>query len=231
MKFSVVIITYNKLKSLPKVLEAINSPYVGELILCDDSSDDGTFEFAQESKRFTKLWRKEKHDKYALNTLRNKGVENCGFDNIVILDGDCVPSVSLFEGHCHVLSSDDLVISIGFTHHFDGAGEKIQRADNRIQMLKDKDMGPLPWCECFGGNIAFSKKVYNIVGAFDENFNGYWGFDDIDFGYRAIKSGVKLIAHKKTIAKHLAHPHNCVEHANCHGRNYRLLIEKHGKIY
>jgi glycosyltransferase involved in cell wall biosynthesis len=228
---SVVILTYNKIVSIHKVIEAINSPKVGEIILCDDCSDDGTFEWAQKSGKFTKTWKKDKHDHYALNTLRNKGVELSSFDYVVLLDGDCVPEPGLFDGHIKVLESNELVISIGFTHHYDESGVTLQRFDNRIGMLKGESIGPIPWCECFGGNMAFSKKVYNLVGNFDENFNGYWGFDDIDFGFRATKSGVKLMAHQETIAKHLAHPQKAVEHGNCYGRNYKLLINKHGRIY
>lgn len=229
MKYSVLIITYNKLSSIEKVTKAACSQQADELILCDDCSSDGTFEWAEKSGYFKTLWKKPQHDQYALNTLRNKGVELCSNSYIVILDGDCVPGPSFFDGHNDVFTHASECISIGFTIPHDSTGEKPVSHDPRLKET-NTPVREMWWGECFGGNIALTKNIWQKVGGFDEAFNGHWGFEDLDFAYRAHKLGYKFYSSCKTQVKHLQHPPTVSDHYAGKGRNYQLLISKHGKI-
>lgn len=229
MQYSVVILSYNKLPQLPTVVEALKQPQIGELILCDDCSDDGTVNWAENCGKFNKIWVKKEHTNYALNTLRNQGVSICSFPNIVFLDGDCVPETSLFSGHDNVFRCFPEVVSVGFTIYYDSEGKNILKKDGRIPS-DGISLVELKWKECFGGNMAFTKSIWEKVGGFDEKFNGYWGFEDLDFAYRASLFGVKFYASRQTVAKHLDHSLKIHEHRHPRGRNYYLLREKHGPI-
>lgn len=44
-----------------------------------------------------------------------------------------------------------------------------------------------------GCNFSFKRKVYETIGAFDERFQGVAVREDSEFGYRAFKSGFKMI--------------------------------------
>ena len=42
---------------------------------------------------------------------------------------------------------------------------------------------------------TFLKKDWESVGQFDADFDGHWGFDEVEFAYRLKKAGVKLTCH------------------------------------
>jgi glycosyltransferase involved in cell wall biosynthesis len=229
MYYSVVILSYNKLPQIQKTVAALNANQVRELILCDDCSNDGTYEWAKSCGRFNHMWQKETHDKYSLNTLRNKGVELASEPYVVFLDADCVPQANYFEGHDAVFKCFPECISIGFTFPCDERGESILMNDPRLRG-GDNPLNSMWWGECFGGNIAFTKSIWENAGKFDEEFNGSWGFEDLDFAYRASLKGTQFYSHRATVARHLRHPPTVHDHYAGKGRNYKLFVQKHGKI-
>jgi len=231
MNYSVVICSYNKLESLKIVvsgLQKIDGFENHEYILSDDFSTDGLIEWAHSCGFFDCVIQAEGDGGYRLNTLRNNGFERASNDVVVILDGDCVPVPTFFHGHSNVFSNYGNAISVGFTDFFDSDGKNMIRKDPRWGDGSG-DVKKITWRDVFGGNIAIPKKIWNEVGKFDIDYNGEWGFEDLDFSFRANAIGVDFIADRRTVANHIQHPisksHNA---SNLHGRNNTLFLSKHG---
>jgi GT2 family glycosyltransferase len=54
----------------------------------------------------------------------------------------------------------------------------------------------------YGCNVAVSRAAAIEVGGFDEAFNGAWGYQDIEFGYRLFSIGTFLVAEQRALALH-----------------------------
>jgi GT2 family glycosyltransferase len=61
--------------------------------------------------------------------------------------------------------------------------------DRRFPELERLDDVEHPWALMHGGNIAFPKDAADDVGGFDAAYDGEWGYEDIDFAFRALTWG------------------------------------------
>ena len=67
------------------------------------------------------------------------------------------------------------------------------RKDKRIPELKQLMIHPFP-INCFhGGNVAYFRDDALNAGLCDEDFNGNYGYEDIEFGQRLFENGTKLV--------------------------------------
>jgi len=46
-----------------------------------------------------------------------------------------------------------------------------------------------PWAYYYGCNCIYPREIANKIGGYNENYDGYWGYDDIEFAYRMISEG------------------------------------------
>jgi glycosyltransferase involved in cell wall biosynthesis len=234
MDYSVIICSFNKLRYLKLVVDALKAAVGGgrrEFILSDDGSDDGTLDWSVKRGFFDKVV-VHGGGSYRLNSLRNSGVRLASCEHVVILDADCVPQPSYFSGHDAIyahnvaVAAGGEVISVGFTDYYDEDGKAMIHEDLRKKGLKGGDTCPIRWNDAFGGNISFPKSVWEKIGGFDEDYNGCWGFDDLDYAYRAGKKDVKIVAHRESLVRHYRHPVR--KDNNLKNRNNRLFCDKHG---
>ncbi len=81
---------------------------------------------------------------------------------------------------------------------------------------------------CFHGcNVAFRKLDAEAVGLFDPTFDGYWGYEDIEFGYRLYKSGVKLAYNAEGIVYHQENDVLAIsDRLNGRQRNLKIACDK-----
>lgn len=110
---SVVIPTYNRKSSINEVLTPLlNDPGVGEIVIVDDGSTDGTTEFlsqwAKDERRIRLLTQENAGQEFA----RRRGLEESEFEIVVLLDDDVVPGVGLASAHArwHVSAENRLVV-------------------------------------------------------------------------------------------------------------------------
>lgn len=76
------------------------------------------------------------------------------------------------------------------------------RKDKRILELGQLSLHPFP-SNCFhGGNVAYWRDDAIDVGLGDEDFNGNYGYEDIEFGQRLFENGTKLTFEKGATAYH-----------------------------
>jgi len=64
--------------------------------------------------------------------------------------------------------------------------------DRRLEEFEEFDSHPMPFHCCHGCNMGIRRIDLQNVGGFDEDFDGYWGYEDIEFGYRIWAQGAKI---------------------------------------
>jgi hypothetical protein len=76
------------------------------------------------------------------------------------------------------------------------------RRDKRILELEQLNVHSFQG-NCFhGGNVAYWRDDAIDAGLWDENFNGNYGYEDIEFGQRLFENGTKLIFENGATAYH-----------------------------
>lgn len=218
---SVIIPTYNRSDELRRTLESLSSQITTEpfeVIICDDGSNDNSFEV---TKDFTDkltvryVWHEDKG--FRLSAARNLGAALSRARNLIFLDCGTLANPHLVESYCLRLHEGGIALC-GPTFGWDFTGEEALRfrallrgndwgnnfrgmqhvpgfTDKREQFWGEEAANgnpvPLPWRLFWGRNIAVPRDAFEAVNGFCEDFTTY-GVEDIEFGYRLEKSGVTL---------------------------------------
>jgi GT2 family glycosyltransferase len=184
-----------------------------EVIIVVDGSDDGSAKALKELKvpfPFTVL---EQANRGAA-TARNHGASVARGEILFFLDDD-------MEGHPRLLAEHDRSHRAGadvvFGHlplhpnspaNFLSAGIKWW-TDGRLQRLLSPGAS-LTLHDLMTGQMSLSRELYYRIGGFDTNFTlgGTFGNEDIDFGYRLMRAGYRLVFNPDAISwqNYVVHP-------------------------
>ena len=224
---SVIICNYNLLPQLEAVAIALREFHVDfELILSDDHSDDGSVEWAEKSKLFDQIYVKPVREDFSINTIRNEGIQLASSETVILLDSSNIPSANFFTGHQAVLDAFEDVLSIGLLIRCDA--QNTETLHNRKVISQQKTFMSVMPAGVQGGNMAFTKALWEKVGKFDEKFNGSWGWDDNDFAIRVLIHGGVVMSHSDSLAIHLEHEITWSREPQ--GKNLELLKSKFGSL-
>jgi GT2 family glycosyltransferase len=64
---------------------------------------------------------------------------------------------------------------------------------------------PHRWVGCTGAHISISRDSFRTLGGFDESMGLRWGAEDMEFGYRAEKKGIRIIHALEAVVCHMDH--------------------------
>jgi glycosyltransferase involved in cell wall biosynthesis len=190
-----------------------------EIVIVDNGSDISLEENIAEFVRYLdiKLIVRSVKNHFLPGTARNIGVLCSKYDNIVFLDSDCIPSKNFLINHWNIISPpNSKVASIGHRVFIDAKNLDVKliqsssffnsefkivksesnymsKEDRRLPELRVLEGHPAPY-NCFHGcNIGLKRHHFIQVGMFDPLFDGYWGYEDIELGYRLFNYGIKPI--------------------------------------
>lgn len=190
-----------------------------EVIIVDNGSDISVRENIAEFFKYLdiKVIVRSVNNHFLPGTARNIGVLNSKYDNIIFLDSDCIPSKHFLNNHWSVIAThNSKVASIGhrvfidsqkidaqliqssvfFNREFtivNSESNYMAKEDRRLPELHVLEEHPAPY-NCFHGcNICLKRNHFLEVGMFDPIFDGHWGYEDIELGYRLLNYGIKLI--------------------------------------
>jgi GT2 family glycosyltransferase len=240
---SVVLICHNKADNLVTILGSLatNTRRPDLVVLSDDGSDDGSVELfrttcAQGCLNHVVIDHPRAANfgpAFRINSLRNDGIRACPRGLVVVLDADLLPGRTHIESHVqmHALHPQQTVISTGprlESANPDGSGPvNFMWGHEPVAMIQPSPDQPIPsWTAMPGSLMAITTGFFEHMGGFDTDYDGHYGFDDMDFMYRASQTGVFFAGDFGAYVIHL--PHRPVFAQRTNERNRKLFQSKHG---
>jgi len=200
MNISIIIPVYKRTEWMERCIERIQSQKCSEqfeVIIVDDGSPNGrlfetiTKNVKQQSDRAIHYLKKVHAGPAA---ARNYGVQFSKGKILCFLDDDSMPEKDWLEEITRPFYSDS---SVGVVS---GKTLSLDRSES-LSLLLEKAVYPRKsWASC---NIAYSSKVFNALGGFDEYFTQA-SWEDNDLGLRARWGGYVQRYNEKAI---VYHPH------------------------
>lgn len=211
MHISIIIATRNRCSDLSRAIESIEDVLVPEgcdceIVVVDNGSTDETpsvcSTLAKGGRKSLKYIYDPQHGKSA---ALNRAVRETQGDVLAFTDDDCIVDPNWIKEIVREFASDKhLALLGGGVRLYDERDVPITTVDGRgkieITSLSMVLRTPL----VIGCNMAVRREVFTRIGAFDV----YMGpgtnavFEDLDFVYRAVKSGFKAVFSDKAVVYH-----------------------------
>jgi glycosyltransferase involved in cell wall biosynthesis len=195
---SVIIPTFNSMRCLRDCLESVVTASQRckgvELIIIDNGSADGTYEYLVSN--YASRARLFQIKDVTVAGLRNYGARISRAQYLSFIDSDCVIPPDYFQSALAVFASRDADATGNYYDLPQSTGwvqetwyNLNRRATNRY----------VPYL--FAGNFIVKRSVFELVGGFDETLiTG----EDAELGVRMTKAGYKIFASADVSALHLA---------------------------
>lgn len=166
------------------------------------------------------------HLGYRLASLQNLAVVRATHDFIVKLDGDCVPQDGWLTAYRKALRPGRLIAGRIDWQFSDGTVKPDWRFKDGTVSDKARwegDQFMLPH-RVWGGNFGFYRPDLLKLGGFSTDFDGAWGAEESDIGWRYHYAGYELLFLDKARVIHQYHP-ECPAKRLAR-RNRQLLAQK-----
>lgn len=183
-------------RNLPKILAL---SMVGEWILVDDGSTDGSASWTRKNFPEVTVLAKRKNEGFVKTV--NAGVAASKGKLVAIVNPDLVPKKDTVEkAASHFTNPRVFGVTFRETNE---AGWGIASWKHGWIEISAGDQNHRGAHETFwgsGGETIYRKKVWEMLGGYDEIFSpGYW--EDVDIGFRARRRGWKLIWEPEAIVE------------------------------
>lgn len=201
---SVIIPTYNRKEMLKKCLKSVlsvNYPkYRYEVIVIDDGSTDGTYEFLMEVAKEHQNLRILRQENRGPAAARNLGIRNAKGEILFFTDDDCVVPKDWIKIFLEVFEEYPEIAGVG--GYLEAPNEILKsnifaRYESLMSEILYKPrstgfyIGGVETPCVVTNNCAYKKEVLKEVGGFDENFSVAAG-EDADLKLRICLKGYKL---------------------------------------
>jgi len=242
MRASVVIPTFNRLQDLQRVIEAIRSQAVLqgselEVVVVDDGSDDGTWEWlsGQVGEPGLVAVRQENSGPAA---ARNRGVEAAGGEIVIFLGDDTVPQPGWLVAHLEehrLFAGRDPVAVLGYTSFPPTADSAFSRFINeygaQFGYLIIEDPCSLPFNFFYTSNISLPRSELERYNGFREDFPAA-AWEDIEFAYRATADGLRIRyqPRARTIHYHCVRPRTFCRRQRTSGHSAAIFANLHPEL-
>jgi GT2 family glycosyltransferase len=202
MDISVIICTHNRSHDLKAVMNSLEQLIIPkglkwEAVIVDNNSNDDTkslvHDFVQKGTLPVRYMCERRQGKsYALNT----GIEDARGEILAFTDDDCITDPQWIMSILEEFTSDASLSGIGGRVELYDKGDKpVTIRTNRERKLfssLDQLFSLIPGC-----NMAFTRRVFDVVGGFDTNLGPGTKLrliaEDSDFLYRVFKKGFKVV--------------------------------------
>ena len=207
---SIVIPTHNRKESVVRLLkQIINNDYKKlEIIVVDDASSDGTYEFIQSEIKDPRLKIIQNKKNLFAAASKNVGAEKAQGEFIFFIDDDNVVSNHLISNLVKVISSDEKIGEVGPVMYFYSKKNKIFWAGTNRNMLTSKTNFRLNFKNLSNTKVWDTDDVLNaymvrssVVKNHKIKFKDKLGimYEESDYAYRIRKLGylVKVVRDAK----------------------------------
>lgn len=210
LSFSIIIPTWNRKKLLQEcinsVIQMTDVEREFEIIICDSFSEDGTqddLEKLLKDKYYSNLKVFQLNDNNICKK-RNHGIKKSSYENILLLDDDCVFIDNVLKNYEQYLTQfDDKYIFCGKyktnssllrnSNYYRYRDFKNYNLNDSHPTKIDKNLKHINFYNIVTGNMAFKKSMIlkkNIF--FDERIFGN-AFEDAEWGYRIMENNLNII--------------------------------------
>ena len=202
MKISVVIPSWNGAallrRNLPAVLAACERYGDGEVVVCDDGSDDGTAERMARDFPAVRVVMRSVNGGFA--KAANDGIHAASGKIVVCLNNDIRPEpdflghlVRALEREPDLLAAAPRILNQRFGGDEARTLAVFRRGfvdlvfpDREVHPLPER--GPSPILYACGGAAAFRRERFLALGGFDASYHPFY-WEDVDVGWRARRRG------------------------------------------
>lgn len=174
-------------KNLPVVLKT--SPEVNKVIVVDDGGTDNAPEFIK--KNFPEVICIRHSENLGFSISVNEGVRNSKSDYLVFINNDVYPEVGYINSALKYFK-DPKVFAVNFNEK-NSSWPLVSWHSGKFQFTRGEDKKhPHYSAWPSGGSCILRRSVFVKLGGFNEIYSpAYW--EDIDIGWRAWRSGYKII--------------------------------------
>jgi GT2 family glycosyltransferase/peptidoglycan/xylan/chitin deacetylase (PgdA/CDA1 family) len=239
MRFSVVIPTFRRRDRVLHNVAALagQTERDFEVIVVDDGSGDGTPGALRELQVPFPLTVIEQENLGA-GAARNAGVARASGELLLFLDDDMEADPRMLAQHdrSHRDGADvvlgDLPLHPSSPSNLLSAGVGLWARTRRERLTAPG--AEIGLGELLTGQISISREDYDRVGEFDPSFTreGLFGGEDIDFGFRVLKAGLRVVFNPAAISRQYydVAPSDYLRRAREAGRSDQELILKHPEL-
>ena len=192
MKLSIIIANYNQNMTIVNLLSQIDSWNPdAEVIIVDDGSKG---EWNIDDYKIDVKYYRQRDKGFRLWKAFNAGAKLAEGEYLMFLDGDTIAKDNFIEKIIPYLNPNRV---ISLTRHAITDDGKII-PDDRKKRITEENF----YEHATGGTLIILKKLFNLCGGFDENYQ--YGLADFDLAYKAMKQGAEGYLSKVEIY-HLEH--------------------------
>ncbi len=206
-----------------------------EVVIGDDGSSDDTFEMVKTFEdKINIRYAYQIDDGYRPGAARNMGIKLSEGTYCLFIDSGIVVKSDCLEQHilCHEKWENEVAV-MGYIYGYGGGTNEVELKtlvdpndadssiaklietgkdwvwdlrENIFQKYNDKiEELSVPWAYFLGGHFSVKTQSLHEIGLFDENFDGTWGNEDIDIGYRLHKANHGIVLCREACVLHLPH--------------------------
>lgn len=216
MKASIITPNFNGMKFLKNFLDSLNNEYkfIGEVILIDNGSTDGSQDFIKNYSRNLKFPVKivENTQNLGFSRAVNQGIKISSFEYLFLLNNDTEVKKGTIYHLINCLTSDTKIFSVSAKilqydnpNLIDDAGDEYtllawtkKSGNNQLSDFYKEKREIFSSC---AGAAMYRRNIFDIIGYFDENFFAY--MEDVDISYRAKIYGFKNYFCPEAIVYHV----------------------------
>ena len=214
MKVSVVTPNYNGEKFLKTFFESLNddSELIGEVIIVDNASTDGSKEYIESSTFNFPVRLIENTENVGFSPAVNQGIERAQYEYIFSLNNDTEVKKGSIKALVDLMSSDDNIFSLQAKMLQYNNKDLIDDVGDEYNLLAwTKKTGEnhssseyTEVCEIFSacaGAAMYRKSLLLELGMFDDNFFAY--MEDVDLAIRSRIYGYKNLLCPDAVVYHI----------------------------
>lgn len=206
-----------------------------EVLIADDGSSDDTFEMLKTYEQHLNIrYAYQTDDGYRPGAARNMGIRLAEGTYCLFIDSGIIVKSDCLEQHIHFHDKwkKDVAV-LGYIYGYGGGTDEMELKtlvnpkdpdgsiaklvktgkdwvwdlrENIFQKYNDciEELS-VPWAYFLGGHFSVKTQSLHDIGLFDEKFDGTWGNEDIDVGYRLYKAGHDIALCRTACVLHLPH--------------------------
>jgi glycosyltransferase involved in cell wall biosynthesis len=183
--------------ALPSVVDAVRADGNAELIVVDNGSTDGAYEFVQRT--LSSDGRVLSHPGVRVGEVRNTGARIAGGTILVFLDADCLVKRD-YLSHVRRVFANSTIAATGASYDLPSPAHWIERAWFGLHR-KPVEVGDV--AHISAGNFAVRRQVFDAIGGFD---GGLQTGEDAELCQRLRRAGHRIVQDRRVSAVHLGNP-------------------------